>query len=219
MDTGEDTTMMQKQRRSTKFDFSGTNYEVQTMGYLAGIEDEHKMDPDLFMKICDKAKQASGAQKPTSEVAEDKFASMRLDPAFLVRASLRAKISGRAIHKETSGNETRQTGEDCEESENGKNGEVYNNADEANGSENEPEEVMDGENADCEASANEDHNSDGNNNDQDESGEDQLAMEEGRVDDNGYVKGYSGILDFESDLSQLGEDEEDYALTEDGSQA
>ena len=61
MDTGEDRTIMQKQRHSTKFDFSRTNYEVQTMGYLTGIEDEHKMDPHLFMKICNKARQAAGA--------------------------------------------------------------------------------------------------------------------------------------------------------------
>ena len=114
VDTGKDGKMIQKQRRSTKFDFSGTNYEVQTLGYLAGIEDEHKMDPNLFMKICDKARQASGARKPVSKVVEDKFSSMRLDPAFLARASLRNKISGRAIRKET-----------CEESKNSENNEFY----------------------------------------------------------------------------------------------
>jgi hypothetical protein len=100
LDTGEDGKTMQKQRRSTKFDFSGTNYEILTMGYLAGIEDEHNLNPDLFTRICDKAKKAlgSGARKPAVKV-EDKFASIRLDPAFLARASLRAKISSRAICK------------------------------------------------------------------------------------------------------------------------
>lgn len=78
VDAGEDGKMIQKPRRSTKFDFSGTNYEVQTMGYLSGIEDEHKEDPNLFTKICNKAKQASGARKPAGEVIEDKFATIRL---------------------------------------------------------------------------------------------------------------------------------------------
>ena len=219
VDTEEDGKMIQKQRRLTKFNFSGTNYEVQTMGYLAGIEDEHNLDPDLFTKICNKARQASGAQKPASEVVEDKFASMRLEPAFLARASLHAKISGRAIRKpETPSNfevinETCQTGE----TENGENGKVYkmnDDADEANGGENEPEEVMDGKNAGCEASANKDN--DASREDQDESGEEQLV-------DDGYV-GYGG-MDFEGDLSQLtaldsGDEEElEYALTEDSSQA
>ena len=77
-----------------------------------------------------------------------------------MHASLCAKISSRAICKETSGNcevinKPNQTGEDHEETENGKNGEVYrNDADDASSSENEPEEVMDGENAGCEANGN-----------------------------------------------------------------
>jgi hypothetical protein len=133
MDTGEDGKTLQKQKRSIKFDFSGTNYEVLTYGYLAGIEEEYKMDPDLFTKICDKAKKASNARKPTvdSEVVEDKFSSMRLDPTFLARASLRAKISGRAIHKETlsSGSskclklEETASGDDCQDL-GGENGEI-----------------------------------------------------------------------------------------------
>ena len=51
MDTGEDGTIMQKQRHSTKFDFSGTNYEVQTMGYLAGIEDEHNVRATAILNL------------------------------------------------------------------------------------------------------------------------------------------------------------------------
>ena len=96
MDTGKDGKIMQKQRCSTKFDFSGTSYGVQTCGYLAGIKVEHETDPNIFTKICEKAKKASGARKPV-EVVEDKFASMRSDSAFLARASLCARISGRAI--------------------------------------------------------------------------------------------------------------------------
>lgn len=120
----------QKQRHSTKFDFSGTNYKVLTLGYLAGIEEEHKIDRDLFKKICDKAKKASSARKPAVEAVEDKFSSVRLDPIFLARASLRDKISGRAIRKETlsSGNcEETVTGDDREDlgRENGENSEVY----------------------------------------------------------------------------------------------
>jgi hypothetical protein len=134
MDTEEDQKSMQKQKRSTKFDFSGTNYLAQTFGYCSGIKAEHKIDPDLFTKICDKAKKASGARKPAddSEDVEDKYASIRLDPAFIARASLRAMISGRAVHK----------------TEDGENGEVHKmdrdgDADEAlgNGGRDESEEV------------------------------------------------------------------------------
>ena len=135
VNTGKDGKIMEKQRRSIKFDFSGTNYEVQTLGYLSGIEDEHKIDPDLFAKICDKAKQASGARIPTSKV-DDKFVTIRLDPAFLARASLRAKISSRRIHKETSSG-------NC-------------NADEANDGGDEYKKVIDDE-----ASANEDNDDHG----------------------------------------------------------
>jgi hypothetical protein len=39
VDTGEDRKTVQKQRCSTKFNFSGTNYEVPTMGYLEGIKE------------------------------------------------------------------------------------------------------------------------------------------------------------------------------------
>lgn len=53
--------MTQKQKHSTKFDFSGTNYEIQTLGYLVGIEEECKLDPNLFKKICEKAKKVNGA--------------------------------------------------------------------------------------------------------------------------------------------------------------
>lgn len=97
MDTGEDGKLIQKQKRSTKFDFSGTNYLAKTLGYRAGMEDEHNMDSDLFTKICDRAKKASGARKPACdpEDVEDKYASIRLDPAFIARASLRSIISGR----------------------------------------------------------------------------------------------------------------------------
>ena len=111
--------MMQKQKHSTKFDFSGTNYEIQTLGYLAGIEEECKLDPNLIKKICKKAKKANGAQKPAGgdHEVKDKFASIWSDPAFLARTSLRAKMSGRVIFFKT---------------ENGKNGKLYkiDNADE-----------------------------------------------------------------------------------------
>jgi hypothetical protein len=205
VDTGKDGKTMQKQRRSTKFDFSGTNYEVQTLGYLAGIEDEHQADPSLFMKICDKAKQASGARKPAGEVVDDKFASMRLDPAFLSRASLRAKISGRAIHtlKATSSSGICANGDDSD----GDDGD--DGGDEREDEREEVEEVMDGENAGCEAtgtgSANEDNDNGGG------------ASGDVRVTD------HSGG-DFEGELTDLVSeeglgDEGEYALTEDGSQA
>lgn len=205
--------MIRKPRRSTKFDFSGTNYEVQTMGYLSGLEDEHREDPNLFTKICNKAKQASSAQKPAGEVVEDKFATIRSNPAFLARASLRTKILGRTIHKVTSGN--------CE---NGGNGEVYKmngDTDEANCGE-EPKEVMDDENAGYEASDDED-NDDMSGEDQDKGGEEQLATEysEGKGDDSVEYSGDSEV--FGCELTELEEepegDEVGYFLTEEGSQA
>lgn len=101
VNTEEDGKPIQKLKRSTKFDFSGTNYEIETFGYLAGIEQEYELDPNLFKRICENAKKASGARKPAGgdREIEDKFASIRSDPAFLARTSLRAKISGRAIFK------------------------------------------------------------------------------------------------------------------------
>ena len=183
VDTGKDGKIMQKQRRSTKFDFSGTNYEVQTCGYLAGIKVEHETDPNIFTKICNKAKKASGARKPV-EVVEDKFASMRSDPAFLARA----RISGRAIP-------SRNLKETC-------------NADEANNSGDEDDEVKGedhevGEESDHEPEAAEDGEFEAAAQAEFEAAEDcEFEVAEDREDD-GY------------------EDEklEDYAPTEDGSQA
>jgi hypothetical protein len=83
-----------KWKRSAKFDFSGTNYEACTMGYLAGIENECADDPDFYTKICSKAREASSARKPPSE-AVDKFSSLRSDPNFLARASRCAKITSK----------------------------------------------------------------------------------------------------------------------------
>ena len=104
-DTGEDGKTTQKQKRSTKFDFSGTNYEIQTLGYLTRIEEECKLDPNLIKKICKKAKKANGTQKPAGgdHEVEDKFASIRSDPAFLARTSVQAKMSGRVIFKTKNG--------------------------------------------------------------------------------------------------------------------
>jgi hypothetical protein len=203
VDTGKDGKMMQKQRRSTKFDFSGTNYEVQTYGYLSGIEDMLKTDPNLFTKICDKAKKASGARKPAGEVVEDKFASMRLDPAFLARASLRAKIiSGRAIRKETF------------------------NADEANDGGDEDEEVMgeDHEAREEEAREEEAREEEAREPEADEDHEPEAAENGYDTDHSQHASGED--LDFKGNLKPTGselesqqEDEENYAPTEDGSQA
>lgn len=231
LDAGEDGKTVQKQRRSIKFDFSGTNYEVLTLGYLAGIEDEYKMDPNLFTKICDQAKKASGARKPAVSVVEDKFASIRLDPAFLARASLRAKISSRAIvRKETlSLGNCEETGDNCMDPE-GENdeadGDFYVGDKDAGDNCKDPE----GENREADGDYVGDENA--GKEDQDESGDDNLALldterlSRDASDDNEFVTGRGGV-DFEGDQTEIEEedeeeyrdDEEDYAQTEDGSQA
>ena len=205
VDTGKDGKIMQKQRRSTKFDFSGTNYEVQTCGYLTGIKVEHETDPNIFTKICEKAKKASGARKPV-EVVEDKFASMRSDPAFLARASLRARISGRAIPsrnlKETCNADEANDGGDEDDEVKGEDHEAGEESDHepeaAEESDHEPEAAEDGEfevAEDCEFEVAEDREF--------EVAEDhEFEVAEDREDD-----GYED------------EELEDYAPTEDGSQA
>lgn len=109
--------------------------------------------------------------------------------------------------------------------ENSGNGEVYKmngDTDEANRSGEEPEEVMDDENAGYEASDDED-NDDMSGEDQDKHGEEQLATEdsEGKGDDSVEYSGDSEV--FGCELTELEEepegDEVGYFLTEEGSQA
>ena len=222
VDTGEDGKTTQKQKRSTKFDFSGTNYEVQTLGYLAGIEEECKLDPNLFKKICEKAKKANGARKPAGgdHEVEDKFASIRSDPAFLARTSLRAKMSGRVIFKTENGENS--------------NGKLYkiDNADEApaNGqdksdlvevgenalagceAEDEPEV---GENAGCEAA--EDEPEVGENKGCET--EDEPEVGDGGEPDSEAVAGGSEVSDELTAVLEEEEEEIEYASIEEGNSA
>jgi hypothetical protein len=72
-DDAEDTkggAKVKKRKRLAKFDFSGTNYEACTMGYLAGIETEFADDPDFYTKICSKAREASSARNLPSEAVD-----------------------------------------------------------------------------------------------------------------------------------------------------
>jgi hypothetical protein len=189
MDTGEDGNPMQKQRRSTKFDFSGTNYEVVTFGYLAGIEDEHKIDPNLFKNICDKAQKASSTRKPV-EIINDKYSSIRSDPAFLARASLRARILGRAIGNDWQRSDGEETGEDLR----------LGRADEV---------PADGGNENV-------SNEDADNEDADKEGKEQLLEEIYNEDADNEGVDKMGF-DSEGELTSLEDDEN--GRTDDGSQA
>lgn len=218
VDTGEDGKTTQKQKRSTKFDFSGTNYEIQTLGYLAGIEEECKLDPNLFKKICEKAKKANGARKPAGgdHEVEDKFASIQSDPAFLARTSLRAKMSGRVIFK----------------TENGENGKLYkiDNADEAPANSQDKSDLVEvgenalagceaedepkvGENAGCEGA--EDEPEVGENTGCETASEDEPEVGDGGEPDLEAVAGGSEVLD-ELTVSEEEEEKPRYASTEEG---
>ena len=183
------------------------------------------MDPDLFTKICDKAKKASGARKPAVEdVEDDKYASIRQDPAFLARASLRAKISGRGIKKEIlasgdcepaqpeSGEVYVTTHADEVESDDGSGGngnggevmvyEMTGDADEA-----ELNEPGSGDEELQFATEERDPNAQASDSDEPGSGDEELQEERD-----------PHASDFGGDLTEL-EDEEYYAHTEEGSQA
>lgn len=107
---------------------------------------------------------------------------------------------------------------------------MNSNTDEANGGGDQPKDVTDGENADYESSADEnnccgkDLDNDTSREDQpeDKSGKDQLSTDS---DDNAieYVMGpsHGASVAFEGELTKLEEEgsEEEYAVTEEGSQA
>jgi hypothetical protein len=97
-----------KPRRSTKFDFSGTNYESCTLGHVACLEAMLEEEPNSIGTICDQAREIGGGRKPAQSLAEDdKYASLKTDPEFMARALLfkkGKKTNGRDItHKDDKG--------------------------------------------------------------------------------------------------------------------
>ena len=80
----------QKPKRSTKFDFSGTNYETCTLGHMACLEAMFEDDPELIEKICKQAREfvGPGVRKPCDEGDNNKYATLKADPEFLARTLL-----------------------------------------------------------------------------------------------------------------------------------
>jgi hypothetical protein len=81
-----------KPRRTTKFDFSGTNYEVCTIAHVACLETMLEEAPELIETICRQAKEIAGVRKPAGPslalACDDKYTSLQADPEFAARASL-----------------------------------------------------------------------------------------------------------------------------------
>jgi hypothetical protein len=97
-----------KSKRTTKFDFSGTNYETCTLGHVSCLETMLEEDPELLENICKQAREIAGVRKLSRDHASgnnDKYATLQTDPEFLARASLfknlkGKKSNGRATHKD-----------------------------------------------------------------------------------------------------------------------
>ena len=76
-----------KPRRSTKFDFSGTNYESCTLGHVACLENMLEEEPDSIRTICDQAREIGSRKLAAPSLADDdKYASLKTDPEFMARA-------------------------------------------------------------------------------------------------------------------------------------
>jgi hypothetical protein len=83
----------QKPKRTTKFDFSGTNYETCTLGHVACLEAMFDENPELIENICKQAKEIAGLRKACDDRDDDsnsnsKYALLKADPEFLARALL-----------------------------------------------------------------------------------------------------------------------------------
>ena len=93
-----------KPKRTTKFNFSGTNYETCTLGHVACLETMLKEDPKLIEGICKQANNIAGVCKPQHNLVNNKYAILQTDPEFLACVSLfkKGKKSNRgdATHKD-----------------------------------------------------------------------------------------------------------------------
>jgi hypothetical protein len=80
----------QKPKRTTKFDFSGTNYETCTLGHVACMEIMLEEDPELIENICQQARDIVGVHKLVRDDhdSNEKYATLQTDPEFLARALL-----------------------------------------------------------------------------------------------------------------------------------
>ena len=115
-------------RRTTKYDFSGTNYETCTLGHVSCLETLLEMDPDLIENICKQARELAGVRKLSRDHDNmDKYTALQTDPEFLARASLFKNLKGKknkggAAHKDNE--ESRAGGSNNEDIGNGLEGNV-----------------------------------------------------------------------------------------------
>lgn len=107
-------TLKPKSKRTTKFDFSGTNYETCTRGHMASLETMFEEVPEVIKDICKQARELASVRKPSRDDRyldnnESKYATLQTDPEFLARASLfknlKSNASGRACRATLKDNE------------------------------------------------------------------------------------------------------------------
>lgn len=111
--------VQKRPKRTTKFDFSGGNYEACTLGHLAGMNYVAKDKPDLFDRICKGAKEAAGLQEASNNdndaEEEEHYTGLKADPEFMARALLlsRKKIAAPKIQDtKTNGNDNQNSNDD-----------------------------------------------------------------------------------------------------------
>src|ERR1700678_3693652 len=93
-----------KPRQTTKFDFSGTNYETCTLGHVACLEAIIAEDSETIDEICKQSRElASGVRKPLAPRAEhDKYSALQADPEFLAHALLFKNLKGKKVKNDGS---------------------------------------------------------------------------------------------------------------------
>ena len=78
-----------KLRQTTKFDFSGTNYETCMLGHVACLEAMFKEDLELIEDICKQVRDFAADRNPQNDHDNnDKYAMLQTDPKFLSHLSL-----------------------------------------------------------------------------------------------------------------------------------
>jgi hypothetical protein len=74
--TEEDSKNTQKQKQLAKFDFSGSNYLLCMLRYIAGIEAEYKEDQDFFKRICMQVNEVAAVHRSPHDDDQDKFVKL-----------------------------------------------------------------------------------------------------------------------------------------------